>query len=44
VRSHHKLAARAIVETLYDAVRQFSKNTPQLDDVTAIVVKVKAGA
>ncbi len=43
VRAHHKKTAREIVEALYDAVRQFSKNTPQLDDVTAIVIKVKAG-
>jgi serine phosphatase RsbU (regulator of sigma subunit) len=41
VRSHRGKSAREIVETLYESVRQFSKNTPQLDDVTAIVIKVK---
>lgn len=34
--------AREIVETLYQAVRNFSQNTPQLDDVTVVVVKVLA--
>ena len=33
--------AREIVEALYEAVRQFSQNAPQVDDVTAIVIKVK---
>ncbi len=44
VRADHKKPAREIVESLYDAVRQFSKNSPQMDDVTAIVIKVKTGA
>lgn len=33
-------SAREIVEALYEAVRRFSKNTAQMDDVTAIVIKV----
>jgi len=40
-RAHRGKTAREIVEALYESVRQFSKNTPQLDDVTAIVIKVK---
>jgi len=44
VRTEHKKPASEIVEALYDAVRQFSKNSPQIDDVTAIVIKVKPGA
>ncbi len=42
VRSNLDKSAREIVEALYQAARQFSQNTPQLDDVTAIVMKVKA--
>ena len=42
VRAHSAKSAREIVEGLYSAVRQFSQNTPQTDDVTAIVIKVKA--
>jgi PAS domain S-box-containing protein len=40
VRSHREKPARDIVELLYQAVRQFAKNAPQTDDVTAIIVKV----
>jgi PAS domain S-box-containing protein len=40
VRANRKKSAREIVTALYQSVRQFSKDTPQLDDVTAIVVKV----
>ena len=43
VRAHQKKTAREMVEALYEAVRQFSKNTAQIDDVTAIVIKVKSG-
>ena len=41
VRSHRDKPAHEMVEALYQAVRQFSKNSPQIDDVTVIVIKVK---
>jgi serine phosphatase RsbU (regulator of sigma subunit) len=44
VRAEMKKSAREIVEALYAAARQFAQNTPQLDDVTAIVLKVKPDA
>jgi PAS domain S-box-containing protein len=40
VRHHQAKPAQQIVQALYEASRQFSQNTPQTDDVTAIVVKV----
>ena len=40
VRSHRDHSARQIVEALYRGVREFSRNTEQMDDVTAVVVKV----
>src|SRR6185436_2762958 len=40
VRANSDKPAREIVEALYQAVRQFSHPAPQLDDVTAIVLKV----
>jgi PAS domain S-box-containing protein len=40
VRENRDRPAREIVEALYQAVRRFSGNTPQLDDVTAIILKV----
>jgi sigma-B regulation protein RsbU (phosphoserine phosphatase) len=42
VQRNRARPAREIVEALYQAVRQFSGNTPQADDVTAIVAKVLA--
>ena len=39
VRTHRSKTARDLVETLYAGVRQFSQNTPQQDDVTAVVIK-----
>ena len=39
VRRHRDKPARAIVEALYDATRDFAKGAAQLDDITAIVVK-----
>ena len=39
VRTHRSKTARELVETLYAGVRRFSQNTPQLDDVTAVVIK-----
>src|SRR5262249_18505849 len=42
VRANRNKPARDIVTALYQKVRQFSQDPPQLDDVTAIVVKVIA--
>jgi PAS domain S-box-containing protein len=41
VRAHRDKPAQAIVEALYLAIREFSQQGPQLDDITAVVVKVK---
>jgi sigma-B regulation protein RsbU (phosphoserine phosphatase) len=40
VRPYLNRPASEIVDALYQAVRVFSENTPQLDDVTAVVIKV----
>ena len=40
VRQNREKPAREILDTLYRAARDFSQHTPQLDDVTAIVIKV----
>jgi serine phosphatase RsbU (regulator of sigma subunit) len=40
LRENRRRPSREIVEALYQSVRQFSENSPQLDDVTAIVMKV----
>lgn len=40
VRANLNRPAREIVEALYQSVRVFSANTPQLDDVTAVVIKI----
>jgi PAS domain S-box-containing protein len=40
VRANRDKPAREILEQLYRAVREFSRNAPQLDDVTAILFKV----
>jgi PAS domain S-box-containing protein len=40
VRARQNRPAREIVEALYQAVREFSQHQPQMDDVTAKVVKV----
>jgi len=39
VQHHRHTSARAIVEALYNATREFAKGAAQLDDITAIVVK-----
>ena len=39
VRAHREKPSRAIVEALYEATRRFAGHTPQLDDITAIVIK-----
>ena len=38
-KNHHRTAAE-IVQALYCEVREFARNSPQLDDLTAIVIKV----
>ncbi|HKI72317.1 MAG TPA: PP2C family protein-serine/threonine phosphatase, partial [Verrucomicrobiae bacterium] len=38
-RANRGKSAREIVDALYAAVREFAQNTPQLDDVTAVVIK-----
>jgi len=40
VRSNRLKPAQQIVQTLYETVRTFANNAPQVDDITAIVVKV----
>lgn len=40
VRSNRFMPAQQIVQTLYETVRSFANNTPQVDDITAIVIKV----
>ncbi len=44
VRAHSHGTAREILDTLYKAVRDFSQNQPQLDDLTVVIVKVKPRA
>jgi phosphoserine phosphatase RsbU/P len=39
VRANREKGAREMVDALYAAVRQFAQNAPQLDDVTAVVIK-----
>ena len=41
VRARRDQPARDIVQALYSTAREFSGNAPQLDDLTAIVIKVK---
>lgn len=40
VRVYRTATARQIVENIYHAVRAFSQNLPQYDDITATVIKV----
>ena len=44
VRKNADKSSAKIVEALYQAVRAFSEDRPQLDDVTAVVVKVSSNA
>jgi sigma-B regulation protein RsbU (phosphoserine phosphatase) len=39
VRSAQNRNAQQIVQALYEAARDFSKQAPQIDDITAIVIK-----
>lgn len=41
VRKHRGGSAMEIVQALYNEVRQFTEWSPQIDDLTAIVIKVK---
>ena len=41
VRRHRESSASEIIQALYREVREFTVNAPQLDDLTAIVIKVK---
>jgi sigma-B regulation protein RsbU (phosphoserine phosphatase) len=43
VRANRLRSARDIVAALYQEVRTFSGNRPQLDDITAVVIKVADG-
>jgi len=40
VRCYRRDPAARIVANLYHAVRAFSQNAPQLDDITAVIIKV----
>jgi sigma-B regulation protein RsbU (phosphoserine phosphatase) len=42
VRANRHLPAGQIVETLYRSARSFAQDTPQQDDITAVVLKVEA--
>jgi serine phosphatase RsbU (regulator of sigma subunit) len=44
VRIYRHDPAAGIVYNLYHAVRAFAQNAPQLDDITAVVIKVKEGS
>jgi serine phosphatase RsbU (regulator of sigma subunit) len=44
VRVYRRDPAARIVSNLYHAVRAFSQNMPQLDDITAVVIKVDGSA
>ena len=41
IRRHRQAPAEEIVQALYDLVHEFGGGSPQIDDLTAIVVKVK---
>jgi PAS domain S-box-containing protein len=42
VRRHRQLPAAQIIEALYQEVRAFAGQAPQLDDITMVIVKVNA--
>jgi serine phosphatase RsbU (regulator of sigma subunit) len=44
VRANQHRTAQEIVAALFEAVRTFADQQPQLDDITAIVIKVNAAA
>lgn len=41
IRQHRHETAQEIVTGLYEAVREFSDGLPQVDDITAVVCKIK---
>ena len=41
VRTSRDASAQGILQSLYEAVRNFANHGPQLDDITAIVIKVQ---
>jgi sigma-B regulation protein RsbU (phosphoserine phosphatase) len=41
VRDRRAAPASEVVEALYQEVRQFAHNTAQLDDITAVIIKVR---
>jgi PAS domain S-box-containing protein len=41
VRAYRDTSARQVVDNLYHAARVFAHNSPQLDDITAVVIKVE---
>lgn len=41
VRQNRDRPAREVVQHLYEEVRSFAQQTPQVDDITAIVIKVR---
>jgi sigma-B regulation protein RsbU (phosphoserine phosphatase) len=43
VRVYRTAGARAIASNLFHAVRAFAQNHPQLDDITALVIKAGEG-
>jgi serine phosphatase RsbU (regulator of sigma subunit) len=43
VRNNGKKSAAEIVNALFREARAFAENRPQIDDITAVVVKVLAG-
>ena len=42
LRANRHRPAGEIVETLYRSARNFAEDTPQQDDITAVVLKVEA--
>ena len=39
VRTYREATAEELIRRVYDRVIEFSQGTPQLDDLTAVVVK-----
>jgi sigma-B regulation protein RsbU (phosphoserine phosphatase) len=43
IRSEQNSAPRAIIDALHGELQSFCRNTPQLDDITIVVVKAREG-
>ncbi len=41
VRANRDASAHDILQSLYESVRSFANHGPQLDDITAIIIKVQ---